>query len=399
MRTACLEHDVTSAAVDRGSGDHGPRVVRIDPRLVDESGVRAWAALADRAVEPNAFYRPEFLLANVIERNVRAELLVVMDGDRWIACLPIRSRPASAQFPLPWLSALVDEYTFSSTPLLDPEALDAAADGLVRLVRAERRAAALLIPLFESTGPAGRAIAAAAKRHGTEAVQVGGLVRGGWRRSTERHFPGPAFNRSDRKELRRRERLLVAELGGDLRVVDRSSDPAAIEAFLAMEDSGWKAERGNPFAKIPGDAAFFRRMCTEMSAAGCLEIIGLEVSGQTLAMEVHLLEARTFWSFKIAHDPVYRRFSPGTQLKYRVIDSLEDRAFDLGDSCAVPDNAHMNRLWPDRRVMDTWLLPTRAPLARLVPILLLGRSVARRVLAASASRRRGGPRDQSPSSD
>jgi CelD/BcsL family acetyltransferase involved in cellulose biosynthesis len=374
-------------------------MVRIDPRAVDESGLRAWAELSDRAVEPNAFYRPEFLLANVIERNVRAELLVVMEGDRWIACLPIRSLPASAKFPLPYLAALVDDYTFSGTPLLDREALDVAADGLVSLIRAERRAAAVLLPIFESNGPASRAIDAAAERRGAEAVRVGGMVRAGWRRSTERHFPGPAFNRSDQKELRRRQRLLVAELGGDIRVVDRSSDPTAIEAFLAMEHSGWKAERGNPLARIPGDAAFFRRMCAGMSAAGCLEIVSLEVSGRTLAMEVHLIEDRAFWSFRIAHDPAYRRFSPGTQLKYRVIDGLEDRALDLADSCAVPDNAHMNRLWPDRRVMDTLLVPTGAPLARLVPILLLGRGVARRVRAAIASRRRGRPGDPSPSLD
>ena len=373
-------------------------LLRIDPRAVDEAGVRAWAALAGRAVEANAFYRPEFLLPNVIERGVQVELLVVVDGDRWIACLPVRALPASRRFPLPWLEALIDDYTFSGTPLLDRDAVDEAANGLVRLVRADRRAAALLIPLFEPGGPVRRAIDAAASREGAEPVRVGGMDRAGWRRGDERHFPGPAFNRSDRKELRRRERLLAAELGGELRVVERTQDPTAIDAFLAMEDSGWKAERGNPFAKLPGDVAFFRRMCAEMAVAGCLEIVALEVAGRTLAMEVHLIEGRTLWSFKIAHDPAFRRFSPGTQLKYRVIDGLEERAIDLADSSAVPDNAHMNRLWPDRRVMDTVLVPTAAPLARLVPMLLFGNAAARRLRGAMLSRG-GDPASRSDRAD
>jgi hypothetical protein len=59
----------------------------------------------------------------------------------------------------------------------------------------------------------------------------------------------------------------------------------------------------------------------------------------------------------------------------------------------------MNRLWPDRRAMDSLLLPTAAPLGRLVPVLVLGQSVARRVGAAIGSRRRGRPGDGGASSD
>src|SRR4029079_10503256 len=46
----------------------------------------------------------------------------------------------------------------------------------------------------------------------------------------------------------------------------------------------------------------------------------------------------------------------------------------------VPDNAHMNRLWPDRRTMDTVLLPTGAPAARLVPVAVWARRAARRTI-------------------
>lgn len=364
------------------------RGIRLDPRAVDAAGHAAWRDLADRAAEPNPFYRPEFLLANVIERGLAVELLVVMDGPRWVACLPVRTLPPTPRLPLSSLTALTDEYSFSGTPLLDREVLDAAADGLVELVRAERRAAVLLIGVFESDGPVGRAIEAAAARQGTRLTRLTSFQRAGWRRSTEPHFPGPAFNRSDRRELARRTRLLSAEVGGEPLIVDRSHDPAAWDQFLAMENAGWKADRGTALASTTPDAAFFRRMCEGMAAAGCLEIVSLEVAGRTVAMECHLIDGPAFWSFKIAHDPAYRKFAPGTQLKYRVIDGLQDRQFDLANSCAVPDNAHMNRLWPDRRTMEIVMLPTRAPAARLVRPILWGRGAARRLLGVIAGRRR-----------
>ena len=101
------------------------------------------------------------------------------------------------------------------------------------------------------------------------------------------------------------------------------------------------------------DMAFFLRMCAGMSRIGCLELVSLEAGGKSVAMECHLIDGRALWSFKIAHDPAFAWYSPGTQLKYKVIDGFHERALDLADSCAVPENAHANRVWPDRRTMDT----------------------------------------------
>ena len=382
-----LLDDLALASVDRGRAmtnevtRDGFRGLRLDPRAVDAAGLAAWDQLADGAAERNPFYRPEFLLANVIERNLAVELLVVADGERWVACLPVRRQPATLRFPLPSLAAMTDKYSFSGTPLLDRHSIAAAADGLLDLVRAERTAAVLLIGVFESAGPVGRALHAAAVRKRLRLTQITRFERAGWRRTSERHFPGPAFDRSDRKELARRARLLAVELGGELRVVDRTLDPAAWEQFLAMENDGWKANLGTALGSTDHDAAFFHRMCAGMAAVGCLELVGLEVAGRTVAMECHLIDGPAIWSFKIAHDPGYRRFSPGTQLKYRVIAGLEDRSIEFADSCAVPDNAHMNRLWPDRRTMETVILPTGAPAARLVRPVLWARDAARAMAA------------------
>jgi CelD/BcsL family acetyltransferase involved in cellulose biosynthesis len=354
------------------------RALRLDPRALDRDALSAWGDLADRAAEPNPFFRPEFMLANIEERAIPAELLVIMDRERWVACLPVVHRAATREFPLSSLTAVTDEYSFSGTPLMDRDQLDQAADAFVRLVRAQRRAAVVAISVWETNGPVGQAIEGAARRHGVPLGHAAPFERAGWRREAEPHFPSPAFNRSDRRELARRTRLLETELGARPRVVDRSGDPAAWEQFLALENTGWKAAAGTSLASSERDRAFFLRMCGGMSRAGCLEIVALEITEQTLAMECHLIDGQAFWSFKIAFDPTYAKYSPGTLLKYRVIEALEARPFVIADSCAMPDNAHMNRLWPNRRRMDTLLIGSGGVAGRLLPVLLWSRRAMRR---------------------
>jgi hypothetical protein len=89
----------------------------------------------------------------------------------------------------------------------------------------------------------------------------------------------------------------------------------------------------------------------------------------------------------MAFDPRYADFSPGTILKYRLIERLESGPWMHGDSCAAPDNMHMNRLWPDRLLMRTLVLPTGSPFRVLVGPALAARTFARR-LRNGVNRRR-----------
>ena len=364
--------------LERFTTGSGLRALRLDPRGLAAIDLATWAELADRAAEPNPFFRPEFVLANAIERGVPAQLLVVRDETRWLACLPVRSRPASLRLPVPQLEALIDEYSLFGMPLFDRDSLDAATDALLDIVRAERHAGVLVLGKFDPDGPVGAAISAAALRRGLRPIVYVDEDRAAWRRASDPDHRGVHLDRSDRRELARRSKLLSADLGGDVKVVNHSLEPSAWEIFLALENSGWKAERGTALGSSEADAAFFRRMCAGMSAAGLLEVVALEVGGQTLAMECHLVDGGVLYSFKIAFDPAFHKYSPGTQLKFRVIEGLYERGLELADSCAVPENAHMNRLWPDRRRMQTLLLPTGARVARLLPPAMVARSAARR---------------------
>ena len=76
----------------------GLSAVRLDAGSLDAADRAAWSDLADRAVEPNPFFRPEFVLPSVRHHDVPVELIVVRDEtrSRWVACLPVRRKPVLA---------------------------------------------------------------------------------------------------------------------------------------------------------------------------------------------------------------------------------------------------------------------------------------------------------------
>lgn len=370
----------------------GRHAIRVDPTSLGDADLDAWRALADRAAEPNPFYRPEFLLADSIERAADVDLLVVRDGDRWLACLPVVDRPPSRTLPLPHLEGFVDEYVLCGTPLVDRDAIEVGIDAIVGSVQAERNAAALLLRILPVDGPVADAIDLAAERRGIDPITSHTYERASWRRAVDGEPSGTRLKASDRRVLGRRTRRMQEALGGDVRVVDRTHDPAGWEAFLAMERSGWKEAWGTALGSTDRDAAFFRRMCAAMSTVGHLEIVELAVGEQPVAMEVHLPDGDALFSFKIAYDDAFRPFSPGTQLSFLVIEGLQDQGFRIADSCASADNTHMNWLWPDRRPVRSLLLPSGSRASRLVRPSIWAKDQARRI-RAEVTRRRSGAAD------
>ena len=355
------------------------RVTWLDPKTLQPAEVEAWDRLSGRAVEPNPFLRPDFALPALIERGHDAELLVVREGPEWLACLAVRRAARWGRIPVPCLVPWMPDAVFLATPLLDAAALDRAAAAGVEAGERERRAAALVLDLFDPDGPAGAALVAAAQARGVRSVVARDFERGALRRRPEETYLAEAVGTARRKSLRKSRRRLSRELGAEPVLVDRSDEPAAWDAFLAMEAAGWKGAEGTAIACTEGDAAFFRSMCSRMAAEGRLQMLALEGGGRTVAMQCNLIDRDVAYAFKIAYDEALAAYSPGVLLEVAGFEYFHrETPAVLADSCATPDNAFINELWPDRRRLQTLLLLTPAPHSRLVPPALRAEGVARR---------------------
>jgi CelD/BcsL family acetyltransferase involved in cellulose biosynthesis len=343
--------------------------------------VASWRALGERAIEPNAYYLPDWELAvnASVPGRTGASALTAFDeapSARLIGLMPVVPLWRACRIPLP---ALVSAHPYGTlcTPLLDRDMADDAAP---RLMEQARRAGARALILREVAldGPALRAFTDNLARDGIAARVLQSHVRACLDATGcgETHLR-EALGGKKLKELRRlRHRL--ADHGAVTFDVARSPDEvaAAVEAFLALEASGWKGQRGTALIQVAGDAAFIRRAARALAENGQCEIVTLRAGDTPVAAGIVLRhQARAFF-FKLGVDERFAKYSPGVQLTLELTRHLcADPAIASADSTASPDHPMINPIWRGRFAIGDVLIPLRRrdPIVTLIAAALVSR--------------------------
>ena len=330
----------------------GTRARVIPVAEASEWDLEAWRDLAARSAEPNPFFEPEFVVpaAAHLEDARGAVLVVCEEADGWAACVP--ATIGRWQGLVRAVRALRTSYTYLTTPLVrDGDVLGRVAE-LDAAIRELRRV--FVLERYRSDG----AIGAAIRRLTETDVRLEALSRTHERallcRREEGEYHGWMSKKHER-DLRRRRRQLEEE-AGETEVVDLSADPGAPRAFLDLEASGWKGREGTAMANVAGAAAFFTELCEGFRQVGRFEMLALRGGERNLAMLCNLRSGEGSYSFKIAHDEEFSKQSPGIQLEMENAGFFHASGSAWMDSCAEPDNAMINRLWPERREIRTTVL-------------------------------------------
>lgn len=356
--------------------DRGPVPALISLTSLAPVDEAAWRELARRAIEPNPFFEPEAVLAARGHLGAAATgLLVIREGGRWTACLPVRPIRVAGRGVV--LRSWPHLYAFLGMPLVDCEQPARALGALLAAGVRGNAGGVLILQKLPLDGPGADTLRAALGEQGLVA-----LMETRHERATLRRDEGVDYlehlGAHHQRETRRLGRRLADELGSPLEVVDRSADPAAVEKFLRLEATGWKGRQGTAMASHRGDAEYFRALCDGFRASGRLQLLALEAGGRTAAMKCNLAAGGVLFCFKIAQDDELSRFSPGVQLEQaNVAYFAEHRTERFMDSCAAPENTMINRLWRDRRavgdvVVGRRTFRTRASIAGLRVVLRLG---------------------------
>jgi CelD/BcsL family acetyltransferase involved in cellulose biosynthesis len=332
----------------------GPYIAPVGEDVVQLAALSAddldcWRALSAAAISPNPFAHPDFVLPAARGLGVEdVAVLVVRDGTRWSAALPVRPVASWRGVPGRCLAVWRHRYCFLGTPLVaGPDPVEALTD---LFARGLRTGPCLALDWIDAAGPLSepltRALAAAGRPVELEVFERPALHR---RELAERLDSG--LSAHHRRELARKLRRLEAELGA-VGLIDRSGDPAAYREFLALEHSGWKGANGTALACDSSHAAFFMELCERFAAAGQLQLLSLQSEqGVVVAMMCNLLLSGVAFGFKIAFDERLARFSPGMQLQLAYIELFRAGGWSWTDSCTERDNGAINRLWPGRRVL------------------------------------------------
>jgi CelD/BcsL family acetyltransferase involved in cellulose biosynthesis len=395
MHLNSTARQLTSALV-RESSTHG----RSTSELIDLGAVsvQAWESLAERAIEPNAFFHPAWTRA--VAKHARgksgAQALLAWDSpsrQRLVGFLPVVSAWRALRVPIPVLVAW-QAYAPLTVPLLDRDATDAGARGLLEAA-ARAGAQAILFSSLASDSAAAHALHRAAARFGGGPHLMNAHTRA-MLDATQK--PDEAVRNSlgakKFKELRR-QRNRLADAGEITFAVAASPAgvTAALDGFLKLEASGWKGERGTALAKDTGDTEFIRRALADLAANGNAEIATLARDGTPVAAGLLLRHGRRAYFFKIAYDEAAAKMSPGVQLCLNITRHLcADTMIDDADSTAVANHPMIDHIWRGRMQVADVLVPTRPEsfpfhfFAGVVSAHQTARQAARRVLHIIRSR-------------
>jgi CelD/BcsL family acetyltransferase involved in cellulose biosynthesis len=311
-----------------------------------------WRALASRALEPNVFYEPAFMLAAapvfgagagaVLVRSAAGRLLGLFPArlERW------RHGPAGT------VSGWTHPYAPLGTPLVDrDEAETVIAAWLDHLAGEPSLPGLLLMPLVPEQGPFSAALDAVLARSGRRSAAFGrhrrALLEPGAERAGYLDRAMPAHRRKDlRRQHRRLEEIAPVTMNA---AAGQQDVAAALKDFLALEASGWKGRAGTAAANHPAIRSFFETAVAALAADGRARIDRLFLDGRAIAALITFLSGDTAWFWKIAYNEDTARYSPGVQLAVGVTERLlADPQIARVDSCTTANHPMIDRIWRER---------------------------------------------------
>lgn len=308
-----------------------------------------WDALALLASEPNSFAERWFVTASVLNLDIApgVRMLVVRDDAGLVGLLPIAGATRYGRMRARHVENWLHYHAFLGTPLVRAGHEDAFwSQALAALDATDLPGFVHLVGLTGGgsvTRALLRARPGAAVVHRCERALLDSDL-------SPAAYYETVVRKKKRKEIGRL-RARLAEMGAVVsrRLESRDALDEWTDAFLMLEASGWKGRDGAALGNEAETIGFLRATLAAAFDARRLDMLRLDVDGRAVAMLINFVAAPGSFSFKIAYDEAFARFSPGVLIQLDNLGVL-DRA-DIGwmDSCAAQGHPMINSLWAERR--------------------------------------------------
>ncbi|MCI0489305.1 MAG: GNAT family N-acetyltransferase [Blastocatellia bacterium] len=335
-----------------------------------EEHLQAWEELALTALEPNPFYESWMLMPALrsFGRDKDLQIVLVFASDEAqpsrppVLCglFPLERRSRYKGIPVKALSLWKHLFCFLSTPLIRADCAEQSLSAFFDWLASDSNPCPLMeFNFIAGEGPFQRLLVSRFHDHSSLTYISECYARAMFRPATDADtYLRRAVSRGHRKDLNRKQRRLSETGRFEYTTLELDEDPGiCIEEFLRVESSGWKGAEGSALASKEEYRKFFIDAARGAHSRGRLMILASRVDGRPVAMKCNFLAGRGSFAFKIAFDEDYAHFSPGILLEIeniRRLHSIPD--VEWMDSCAVPDHIMINRLWPDRRIIQTVLV-------------------------------------------
>lgn len=330
------------------------RVRLIRPAEASADDHAKWAALSRVAGEANIFAQHWFMHAALTHADAQDDVRIAIVEEKaggWVGVLPLFREATFGRWPVRTWTNWLATNQFLGTPLVLPDRaehfwrlllshLDTHSEGemllFIRQLAFDDPASAAL---FAHCAAADRPIRMT-HRHERPARRPEAPIDGCPDSKTASRLRGL------RRKLERDHGAVSIEILSD------SDDPMSwIEAFLPLEQSGWKGRRGSALGCDQATESLFRDVIALGQANGSLRLASLRAGGKNIAMTSWFETATHGYGFKMAFDESYRSYAPGQQLMQEISAHIAAARHLYFDTCAPEGTTSYHRLWPNRRMI------------------------------------------------
>lgn len=325
-------------------------------RLAPFAGLTArdlqqWQELGDAAETQSAFAQPWFMQHSLAHCDPGGTALLAIVEEAatraWLGMLPLVRAGRIGRMPLPSWHAWSHPNRFVGTPLVKEGAAHAFWRGLLAgLAQESQRELALCLPDLALDDPVAQALFEVCAADDRQMA----LDRR-YARAMLRCDAPPEVSAKQRRRFDSLARKLEREIGEpEFRLLrDPAEISARLEAFLALEQAGWKGTEGSALACTQGNRQLFAAILKAGAERGSCELAELSAGGRVLAISTQFVGKGRHYGFKTAYDESCAAYAPGLLL----LDWLSREYAASGsahaiDSCSAPGQQPVSRLWADR---------------------------------------------------
>jgi hypothetical protein len=323
------------------------------PRLAEQV-----SALAERSLEPNPFFLPEFL-EPAIQALGRSSLRLATYSDKEDMRFFAPVVTGGGLFGGRRFGVWTHPYAPLGTPLIDRDMADHVGDALFRHMRKSGRSL-FTVPQLPLASATAEVLRAAAARHGawTEAErQMRPVLHPGATDDGAAAFEQMVGHRRRRELDRQLRRLCEAGAVSNMSAKTASEIETAFNAFTALEGSGWKGRRGTAMVRRHKVHEFARIAVMQLAQSRHATIDVMRVGDKPIAALIRFDLGTLSIPWKIAFDEGFAAFSPGKQLMCDETRRwLHEKKVERVDPVCEEDNPMLALLWREREDYGTLFL-------------------------------------------
>lgn len=311
--------------------------VRLVPRSeVADIDAAGWDRLAEVAASPNPFYERWLLTAALRHLELDQEVFVVVaETDRLVCLFPICVKKTFLNIGYVELWRYPD--CFLTDILIDRSAVQ--VDAVLRRVMKLTNAKFVVSGFHTDAGFAGDR-----SKNLCQSSRSRGSINHAmtWEQYLE---DLPSKKRSEHRRVMKR---LLGQEGVEHVVSSSGLDSYWLPLFAHLECCGWKGVDGNALANDVQVHDFYAEAFAAGESEGKILAHAILKDGEALAISISYVTRGVSYEIKTTFDEKYKTVYPGVVLELLKIRHVLDGGYARADSCAVPGNELVNRLWPER---------------------------------------------------